>query len=487
MTGSELMPELKKSNYINGEWVASDDFSENWNPSDLDDLVGLYARATPEQTHQAIAAAKAALPGWAAATPQLRAEILERVGIELLERREELGALLSREEGKILSEGIGEVTRAGQLFKFYAQEALRVEGLAIASIRPGVRVEVRHEPVGVVGLITPWNFPIAIPAWKVAPALAFGNTVVFKPADLTPGCAWALAEILARAGVPAGVFNLVMGRGSVVGDIIARSPDVNAVSFTGSEATGRGIRTIVAERGGKIQQEMGGKSPLIVLDDADLANAVECAIGGSVISTGQRCTSNTRIIATPGIYDALVEGMAERARNLVVGNALDPSSQIGPVVDQRQLDTNLRYIGIADGEGAKRLCGGEILELPQRGFYMSPAVYANCTNDMVHVREEIFGPVVSVLKAGDYEEALAIANDSDLGLSSGICTTSLKYAEDFKSRSTSGMVFVNLPTAGVDYHVPFGGRKASSYGPREQGRAAREFFTVSKTAYTNPL
>jgi len=478
---------MERTNYIAGEWVGSDDLAENRNPSDLDDLVGLYARASAQQTHDAIAAAKAALPAWAASSPQLRAEILERVGVELLARREELGELLSREEGKIISEGIGEVTRAAQLFKFYAQEALRVDGLSIASIRPGVRVEVRNEPVGVVGLIAPWNFPIAIPAWKIAPALAFGNTIVFKPADLTPACGWALAEILSRSGLPAGAFNLVMGRGGVVGDMIARSPDVNAVSFTGSEATGRGIRTIVAERGGKVQQEMGGKSPLVVLDDANLENAIDCAIGGSVVSTGQRCTSNTRIIATPRIHDALAEGMAARARQLVVGNALEPTSDIGPVVDERQMNTNLRYIEIADGEGARRLCGGEILDRPQRGFYLSPAVYADCTNDMVHVREEIFGPVVSLLKAADYDEALAIANDSDLGLSSGICTSSLKYAEDFKTRSTSGMVFVNLPTAGVDYHVPFGGRKASSYGPREQGRAAREFFTTTKTAYTNPL
>lgn len=481
------MSRNEKLNYINGAWISAAEYTENRNPSDLDDVIGHYAQASLEQTHDAIAAAKAALPGWAAATPQFRAEILEKVGLELMARREELGELLSREEGKILSEGIGEATRAAQLFKFYAQEALRVEGLAIASIRPGVRVEVRNEPVGVVGMITPWNFPIAIPAWKIAPALAFGNTVVFKPAELTPGCAWALAEILSRAGVPAGVFNLVMGKGRIVGDAIARSPDVNAVTFTGSETTGRGIRTIVAERGGKVQQEMGGKSPLVVLDDADLQNAIDCAIGGSVVSTGQRCTSNTRIIATPGIYDALVDGMAKRTRELVVGHALSPDSQIGPVVDQKQLDTNLRYIAIADGEGAERLCGGEVLEKTHRGFYMSPAVYANCTNAMVHVREEIFGPVVSVLKAADYEEALSVANDSDLGLSSGICTTSLKYAEDFKSRSSSGMVFVNLPTAGVDYHVPFGGRKASSYGPREQGRAAREFFTTSKTLYTNPL
>lgn len=476
---------MEKLNLIAGEWVSGADWAENVNPSDTNDIIGQYARASAEQTGQAIAAAKAAAPGWAQATPQMRADALEAVGVELLTRREELGELLSREEGKILSEGIGEVTRAAHVFKFYAQEALRVEGLSMASVRPGVRVEVRHEPVGVVGLITPWNYPIAIPAWKIAPALAYGNTVVFKPADLTPGCGWALAEILSRTDLPAGVFNLVMGRGSVVGEEIVRSPDVAAVSFTGSEHTGASIRTRVAERGGKVQQEMGGKSPLIVMDDADLQTAIDCAIGGSVLSTGQRCTSNTRIIATPGIHDALVRGMVDAARAMTVGHALDPSSQIGPVVDNRQLQTNLRYIGIADNEGAERLCGGEVLTRETPGFYMEPTLYGNCTNQMQHVREEIFGPVVSVLKAADYDEAVSIANDSPLGLSSGICTTFLKYAEDFKARSHAGMVMVNLPTAGVDYHVPFGGRKGSSYGSREQGRAAREFFTTSKTTYTS--
>ena len=482
-----LLTTGEKLNFIAGEWVGGADAAENRSPSDTDDVIGLYTRASREQAEAAIAAASAALPVWSATSPQVRADILEAVGVELLARREELGELLAREEGKVRAEAIGEVVRAGQLFKFYAQEALRVEGIAIASTRPGVRVEVRYEPVGVVGIITPWNYPIAIPAWKIAPALAYGNTVVFKPADLTPACGWELAEILSRAGLPAGAFNLVMGRGSVVGDVIARSPGVAAVTFTGSESTGRGIREIVAGRGAKIQQEMGGKSPLVVLDDADLANAIDCAVGGSVMSTGQRCTSNTRIIATPGIHDALAEGMAERTRGLRVGHALDAASQIGPVVDDKQMQVNLRYLGIADGEGASRLCGGEVLERETKGFFLSPAVYAGCDNSMTHVREEIFGPVVSVLKAPDYDAALAIANDSLLGLSSGICTRSLKYAEDFKTRSTSGMVFVNLPTAGVDYHVPFGGKKGSSYGSREQGRAAREFFTASKTTYTNPL
>lgn len=417
----------------------------------------------------------------------MRADCLEKVGVELLQRGDEFGELLSREEGKIRSEAVGEVTRAAHVFKFYAQEALRIEGLSIASVRPSVRVEVRHEPVGVVGIIAPWNFPIAIPAWKIAPALAYGNTVVFKPADLTPGSGWALADIISRAGFPEGVFNLVMGRGSVAGDTMVRSPDVSALSFTGSGSTGYNILRLVAERRGKVQLEMGGKSPLIVLDDADLETALSCAIGGSILSTGQRCTSNTRIIVTPDIHDALIDRMVTEARSLRVGHALEKTTQVGPVVDERQLKTNLRYIGIADEEGAERFCGGEVLERDTPGFFMSPAVYGNCSNDMRHVREEIFGPVVSVLKANDYEEALSIANDSPFGLSSGICTKSLKYAEDFKARSHAGMVMVNLPTAGVDYHVPFGGTKNSSYGNREQGRAALEFFTRSKTAYTNSI
>ncbi|KAA0969813.1 aldehyde dehydrogenase family protein [Aureimonas fodinaquatilis] len=474
-------------NFIDGAWVEGSGVSKNINPSDVSDVIGEYTRADAAQTHDAIAAARAALPGWRVATPQQRADALDFVGTELLARRDELGRLLSREEGKILAEGTGEVVRAGQLFKFYAQEALRVAGDILPSLRTGVTVDVRYEPVGVVGLITPWNFPIAIPAWKAAPALAYGNTVVLKPAELTPALAWVMTEIISRSGIPAGVFNLVMGPGREVGNALAQSEGVDAVSFTGSVATGQTVREMVAGRGGRVQEEMGGKSPLVVLDDADLENAVGCAIGGSVISTGQRCTSNTRIIATPGIYDRLLEAMVDRCRGLRVGHALDAQSHLGPVVDERQFEVNESYLEIARNEGADVLCGGERVSRETDGFFMSPAVIGNANNTMRHVREEIFGPVVSVLKAGDYEEALAIANDSDLALSSGICTRSLKYAEDFKARSDSGMVMVNLPTAGVDYHVPFGGRKKSSYGTREQGRAAREFFTSSKTSYTLPL
>lgn len=476
---------MTKPLIIGGEHRLTGEAWANINPSDTNDVIDEFAVGNIEDTTSAISAAADAAEGWATASPLFRAEILDRAGQMIHDRREELGRLLSREEGKVLAEGIGEATRAAQVFKFYAQEALRVDGVAIASIRPGVRVETRDEPVGVVGLITPWNFPIAIPAWKLAPALAFGNTAVLKPAELTPGCAWELIDILHQAGLPAGVANLVTGPGSVVGDALVRDERVSAISFTGSVATGAQVRRLAAERGARVQQEMGGKSPLIVLDDADLDTAADCAVSGSVISTGQRCTSNTRIIATPGIHDALVAAMAEKVSALRVGNALDPDTQIGPVVDQKQLDIDLDYLDVARKEGGEIVCGGDLLSLQTPGFYLSPAVVTGATNEMVHVREEIFGPVVSVLKAADYDEALTIANDSPLGLSSGICTTSLKYAEDFKSRSAAGMVMVNLPTAGVDFHVPFGGRKGSSYGPREQGRASRAFYTSSKTCYTS--
>lgn len=480
-----MMKTDRFENYIDGSWVGSDQKTVNINPSDTTDIVGEYCNATEDEVTAAIDAADKAREGWRMSSPQMRADILDRVGTELMSRRDELGVLLSREEGKTRAEGIGEVMRAGQVFKFFAQEALRVRGDWAQSVRPGVVVEVLREPVGVVGVITPWNFPVAIPAWKIAPALACGNTVVFKPADLTPALGWTLAEILSRCGLPGGVFNLVMGRGSVVGDTLTRSPHVDAVTFTGSVQTGDIIRRIVATRGGRIQQEMGGKSPLVVLDDADLEIAAECAIAGSLISTGQRCTSNTRVIATTGIHDALLERMVEKAAQLRVGHALDEATDIGPVVDDRQLASNLKYIEIARREGGEILCGGDRLELEHDGYYMAPAIVADCNNQMKHVREEIFGPVVSVLKADDYEQALSIANDSDFALSSGICTRSLSHAEDFKQRSDSGMVMVNLPTAGVDYHVPFGGRKASSYGPREQGQYAVEFFTSTKTAYVH--
>ncbi|WP_282604366.1 aldehyde dehydrogenase family protein [Pelagibius sp. Alg239-R121] len=475
-----------QANYIAGDWVDSSDANDNINPSDLSNVVGRYARASAAQTEQAIAAARAAFPAWAATTPQQRADILEAAGNEIMARKAELGELLSREEGKTLAEGIGETMRAGQIFKFFAGEALRTPGEKVASIRPGVDVEITREPLGVIGIITPWNFPIAIPAWKLAPALAFGNCVVLKPADLVPGCAWAISDILVRAGLPAGVLNLVMGRGSVVGEAILSSPQIDGVSFTGSVATGKHVAAKCAESLKKVQLEMGGKNPFVVLDDADVGVAADAAVNGAFFSTGQRCTASSRLIVTEGIHDSFVNTVIEKLKGLKIDNALDPTTHIGPVVDQSQLDQDLSYIEAGQKEGAKLAWGGERLNRETEGFYLQPALFTETSNDMRVNREEIFGPVATVLRVKDYDEALATANDTSFGLSAGIATSSLKHASHFKRNAEAGMVMVNLPTAGVDYHVPFGGRKGSSYGSREQGRYAVEFYTTVKTSYTAP-
>ena len=477
--------ELHK-NFIDGQWVEGAEVNRNINPSDTNEVVGEYARADQAQAKEAIAAARGALESWKLATIQQRSDVLDFVGTEILARREELGKLLSREEGKTLNEGIGETARAGMIFKFFAGEALRPAGEAFPAVRPGVEVEVRREPVGVVGIITPWNFPIAIPAWKIAPALAFGNSVVFKPADLTPALGWELAEIISRSGLPAGVFNLVMGSGSRVGETIANSPEVGAVTFTGSIPIGRHVRAAAAPRGAKVQLEMGGKNPLIVLDDADLDRAAAAAVDGAYFQTGQRCTASSRLVVTDGIHDAFVAAVSERIKNLRVDNAIKEGTEMGPAVSQDQLDTDLDYLKIGKEEGANLVWGGEPLERETPGFYLSPALFTETHNDMRINREEIFGPVAAVIRVKDYEEAVEVANDTGFGLSSGICTTSLKYAHDFKIRSAAGLVMVNLPTAGIDYHVPFGGRKDSSYGTREQGTYAKEFYTNVKTAYIAP-
>ena len=471
-------------NYIDGQWVAGKNYQANINPSDLSDVIGEYAQADASQVEAAIAAARKAFPAWSTSGIQARADALEKVGLEILARREELGNLLAREEGKTLPEAIGEVTRAGNIFKYFAGECLRQAGETLQSVRPGVSVEVTREPLGVIGLITPWNFPIAIPAWKIAPALAYGNCVVIKPADLVPGCAWAIADIISRSGFPAGVFNLVMGKGREVGEAIVNDKRVDGVSFTGSVGVGRGIAATCVGRQAKVQLEMGGKNPQIILDDADLNTAVELAAQSAFYSTGQRCTASSRIIVTEGIYDRFVEAMIERIKKIKVGSALEQGVDVGPVVSQAQLDQDLKYIEIGKQEGARLACGGERVSCGTEGYYLAPTLFVDSTADMRISREEIFGPVANVVKVKDYDEALAMANDTEFGLSAGICTTSLKYANHFKRHSQAGMVMVNLPTAGVDYHVPFGGRKGSSYGPREQGRYAQEFFTTVKTAYT---
>jgi alpha-ketoglutaric semialdehyde dehydrogenase len=474
-------------NLIAGEWVEAQRISRNINPSDTRDVVGEYAQADAEQAGHAIAAAQAAFPAWSHSTPQQRFDILDVVGTEILARRAELGDLLAREEGKTLPEAIGEVARAGNIFKFFAGEALRPGGESLPSVRPGVGVDITREPLGVVGIITPWNFPIAIPSWKIAPALAYGNCVVFKPADLVPGSAWALADILSRSGLPKGVFNLVMGRGSDVGAAMLVDPRVAAITFTGSVATGQRVAAACVARMAKFQLEMGGKNPMVVLDDADLAVAVNCTVQSGFFSTGQRCTASSRVIVTEGIHDRFVAAVVERMKALKVDDARKAGTDIGPVVDSSQLAQNLSYLEVARAEGARLAFGGHAQDHNadgQPGFFMTPALFADTTAAMRINREEVFGPVISVLRVRDYDEALAMANDTPFGLAAGIATTSLKYATDFKRNSQAGMVMVNLPTAGVDYHVPFGGRKGSSYGPREQGRYAAEFYTTVKTAYT---
>jgi aldehyde dehydrogenase (NAD+) len=470
-------------NLIAGEWVGSN-ATKNINPSDTNEVVGLYADGSADDTRNAIAAAKAAFPAWSRSGIWERHVILKKAGDEIMARKDELGALLAREEGKTLPEATGEVIRASQIFEFFAGEALRLAGEVVPSVRPNIGIEITREALGVIGIITPWNFPIAIPAWKIAPALCYGNTIVFKPAELVPACSWAIVDILHRAGLPKGVLNLVMGKGSVVGQAMLESPDVHGITFTGSTGTGRRVAAASIEHNRKFQLEMGGKNPMVVLDDADLNVAVEAAANSGFFSTGQRCTASSRLIVTEGIHDKFVAALTDKLKTLVVDNALKAGTHIGPVVDERQLKTDTDYIEIGRKEGAKLAFGGEVISRETPGFYLQPTLFTEATNQMRISREEIFGPVVSVIRVKDYDEALATANDTPFGLSAGIATTSLKHATHFKRNSEAGMVMVNLPTAGVDFHVPFGGRKGSSYGPREQGKYAAEFYTTVKTAYT---
>lgn len=469
-------------NHIGGEWIAAEDAEPNVNPSDVSDVIGDFAMADADQVGDAVAAAREAAAGWAATLPGDRFAILDRAGEEMLRRSQELGDLLAREEGKPLVEAVAEVERSAAILKFHAGQVLRDAGEHLSSVRPGVEVTVTREPVGVVAAITPWNFPMAIPAWKLAPALAYGNTVVFKPAELVPGCAWELTDILVRAGLPDGVLNLVMGQGDAIGDVLTGSPDVDAVSFTGSVATGKRVLRNATEHHARVQLEMGGKNPLVIADDADLDVAVEVTISGSFGSAGQRCTASSRVLVMSGVYGEFLERLEDRLTRYVVDDARRSGIDMGPLVDERQLARVEGYLEHAREDGGQ-VRGGERLSRDHDGHYLSPALVLECGNDALINREEVFGPVAGLIPVDSYEEAVHLANDTDFGLSAGIVTTSLARAADFRRRAVAGLVTVNLPTAGVDYHVPFGGRKASSYGPREQGTYAREFYTLVKTAY----
>lgn len=468
---------------IGGSRVEGALLLESRNPSDIADLVAMSPAGEDDILDSAIAAARAAQPAWADASPEFRSDCLERAGHILADRADTIGELLAREEGKTRAEGRAETLRASRIFRFFAGEALRLHGRALASVRPGMDVETRLEPLGVVGLITPWNFPIAIPAWKAAPALAFGNAVVLKPAGITPAVAAAMADALEDAGLPPGVFNLAFLKGSVAGGL-ARDPRVAALSFTGSTGVGARLAADAAAHGKRVQLEMGGKNPLIVMDDADLERAVAIALDGSFFSSGQRCTASSRLIVTEAIHDRFVAALADRVRALKVGHALDPATHIGPVASEEQRATVEAYLQVASDEGARIVVGGERVTCETEGYFLAPALVAETKPAMRVNREEIFGPVASVIRVADLDEAIAVANDSEFGLSAGIVTSSLAHAAAFKRRVQAGMVMVNAPTAGVDYHVPFGGTKASSMGPREQGFAAAEFYTRMKTIYT---
>ena len=469
---------------VAGKPLSGVDGGLNRSPSDLSDVVDDYSLGDTKIAEQAVAAAAETQAAWARTPPSERFRILDKAGAELEARAAELGRVLAREEGKTLAEATGEVQRAGAVFRFHAGQAYRNHGRFTASLRPGVEVIVDHRPVGVVTVITPWNFPLAIPSWKIAPALVYGNTVVFKPAELVPSSAWALVDILHRAGLPSGVLNLVIGKGAVVAPTLVSAPQVKAVSFTGSTSVGRGVLAQAQSNGARVQLEMGGKNPLVILDDADLETAVLCAVEGSFGCTGQRCTASSRIIVTDGIHDRFLDALLEATGRIRVGNSLDPSTDMGPIVDERQLNQVQHYLSAARAEGAE-IVGGERLEPAEQAYFLSPALVLNTTQEATINNEEVFGPAASVIRVADYDEALAVANGVEFGLTAGVVTSSLAAAMDFRAHARAGVTMVNLPTAGIDFHVPFGGLDASSYGPREQGEEAIHFFTETSTSYVS--
>nr|WP_276741303.1 aldehyde dehydrogenase family protein [Pantoea septica] len=469
-------------------------FGGRWQDADNGETLPVVDPATREtlatipalghaETEAAIACADASRIAWGKTPNASRAALLEKWHQLILDNVDDLATIMTAEQGKPLAEAKGEVLYGASFVKWFAEEARRIYGDTIPAPSEDRRILVLKQPVGVAAAITPWNFPIAIPAWKAAPALAFGNTVVIKPASHTPATAEALVAILHEAGLPKGVLNLVIGGGRV-GQAIVDHKDVAGVSFTGSQGVGAGVAAGAAARQARVQLEMGGKNPLIVLDDADLDRAVNIALDGSFFATGQRCTASSRLIVQDGIHDRFVAALAEKVAALRVGNALDPDTQVGPAVSEAQRETSYRYIDIAASEGGRVVAGGGRLNRQAPGWYVEPTLIADTDPAMRINNEEVFGPVASTIRVKDYEEALAVANGVEFGLSAGIVTQSLKHARDFQRRAKAGMTMVNLATAGVDYHVPFGGTKASSYGPREQGFAAADFFTLTKTSYS---
>ena len=475
--------------FINGKWIesASGKAVPNINPADTRDIIGEAQHCTRGEARSAIEAAYAAFKSWKRTPAPARGKILTKVARLMEEHKEELAQLLSREEGKIISEARGEVQRGTNVVEFCAGETRRLNGETIQSELPGNFAYTIREPHGVVGIITPWNFPIAIPAWKLAPALAAGNTVVFKPASNTPATAVRLVELFVEAGIPDGVLNLVIGSGSVAGEEIVNHPAVRAISFTGSTEIGLKMYADVAKRGIPFQAEMGGKSPAVVLEDCDLDLAVEHTAQGIFGSTGQRCTASSRAVVMEPIAEKFVEKIVARAKAFKLGSGLDPSSEIGPSVDESQFNTVLRYIDIGKEDGATLLCGGKRAEGAglENGHFIEPTIFDHVTPDMRIAREEIFGPVLSILRVGSFEEAIEVANDTEYGLSSSIFSNDHNRITRFIDEIESGMTHVNSPTVGGEAHIPFGGIKATGVGPREQGSTALDFYTELKVVYVD--
>jgi acyl-CoA reductase-like NAD-dependent aldehyde dehydrogenase len=472
------------ANYIDGEWVSGPTF-ENRNPANTDELVGLFVEGSPSDVEAAAGAAQAALPAWSALPAPTRGNYLFKVA-DILDREfDRIAGDMTREEGKTLPESKGEVRRAINIFRYFGGEGARLPGLLVPSERERVHTFAIRKPIGVAGLVTPWNFPSAIPAWKMAPALICGNTVVLKPASAAPLSAWRIVEACHQAGIPKGIVNFVAGSGKKLGTALVNAAPLKAISFTGSCDVGHWLHAEASKRSLRIQLEMGGKNPTIVLADADFNAAVENVVNAAFFSTGQKCTATSRAIVEAPIYDAFVEALVGRTRRLKVGNGMDPGVDIGPAVDEAQLSTDLKYIEIGKREagtpriGGNRLTGGAY----DKGFFVEPTIFADVTEEMTIAREEIFGPVLAVMRAKDFEDALRIANNIPLGLSASIQTTNVSRVFEFVNRMEAGLLTVNLPSAGVEYQLPFGGTKESSFGSKEQGPAALEFYSDYKTVY----
>lgn len=477
------MPEVFR-NYIDGEWVDGPTF-ENRNPANTDEIVGLFVKGSGADVHRAADAAQAAFPGWSNMPAPARGALLFKVADILEKKFDQLGEEMCREEGKTLPEAKGEVRRAINIFRYFGSEGSRLPGHLVPSERDRVHMFSIRKAIGVIGLINPWNFPIAIPAWKLAPALVCGNTVILKPASVSPLSSWRIVEACHEAGIPKGVVNYIAGSGSEIGKALMTAKPLKAVSFTGSCEIGDWLHAEASKRHLRIQLEMGGKNPTIVLADADFKSAVENVCNAAFFSTGQKCTATSRAIVEESIYDKFVEALAERTAKLKVGNGMLPGIDIGPAVDQGQLDTNLKYIEIGKQEGARLVLGGNRLTGGDydKGYFVEPTIFADVTENMRLAQEEIFGPVLAVMKAKDFTDAMRIANNIPFGLSASVQTTNLSRVFEFVYGCEAGLLTINLPSAGVEYQLPFGGTKDSSFGPKEQGPAAMDFYSDYKTVY----